>query len=145
MDVKKRALEVLAHAHLMSLATQDEGGLWVADVVFIYDDDLKIYWMSDPEVRHSQAILKNPGVAGTITVSNKSKEPNLCIQFAGRAEKIDGARHDLALKHLAKRGYPAPLETDDVLDGDSWYSLTPQKIRLIDEQSFGFDAQDVLG
>ena len=144
MDLKERAREVLATAHLMSLATLDEGGIWVADVVFIYDNDVKIYWMSDPGVRHSQAILKNHNVAGTITVSNKSKEPNLCIQFAGRAEKIDGARYDLALKHLAKRSYPTPSETDDVLDGDSWYSLIPTKIRLIDEANFGFDAQDVL-
>lgn len=144
MDIKKRVLEVLASTHLMSLATENDGGMWVADVIFVYDDDLKIYWMSDPNTRHSQAILKNPEVAGTITVSNKSGESNFGIQFSGHAEKIDGARYDLALKHLAKRGHPAPLPTDDVLDGDSWYTLTPSKIRLIDEANFGFAAQDVL-
>ena len=33
-------------------------GIWVADVIFIHDDDLNVYWMSHPECRHSKAILE---------------------------------------------------------------------------------------
>lgn len=143
MNLKKRALEVLANAHLMSLATQDEAGVWVADVIFIYDDDFTIYWMSEPGTRHSKAIEKNPQVAATITASNKKNEPNFGIQLEGHAKKIDDARYDLAVKHRTKRGHPAPAETDDILDGDSWYSFTPLRIHLIDEANFGFVAQDV--
>jgi len=139
MDIRKRVLEVLEKGHLMSLATADEGGVWVADVIYVYDDELVLYWMSSPDVRHSQALLKSPHVAGSITLSNKGGEPNLGIQFYGRAEKIDGARHDLAKKHFHKRGYPELEESDDVLDGDSWYMLTPAKIELIDEENLGFE------
>jgi uncharacterized protein YhbP (UPF0306 family) len=139
MDIKAKILEVLSKGHLMSLATLDDGGLWVADVVFIYDEDFNIYWMSDPEVRHSQAVVKNGQAAATITISNKSKEPNLGIQFSGRVEKIEGTRYDLAKKHLTKRGYPEPKETDDVLQGDSWYVLHPVKIDLIDEENYGWE------
>jgi uncharacterized protein YhbP (UPF0306 family) len=127
----------------MSLGTMDDGGVWVSDVVFIYDENLNIYWMSDPGVRHSQAILKNPQVAGTITCSTKSKVPNLCIQFSGMAEKIDGPRYDLAIKHLAKRNYPTPKEDEDVLQGDSWYILKPNKMELIDEENFGYKKQSI--
>ena len=67
MNLKIRVLEILENAHLMSLATRDDGGLWVADVIFVYGDDLNLYWMSDPDCRHSQAIPKNDGVAGSIT------------------------------------------------------------------------------
>ena len=143
MNVRPQVLEVLRNSHLMSLATWDESGLWVADLIFVYDDNLNLYWMSDPDCRHSKAILKHPAVAGSITVSTAKKEPNFGIQFEGHAKKIPGARYDLAVKHFAKRGHPAPLETDDVLQGDSWYQLTPTKIRLIDEEHFGFHAQDV--
>lgn len=139
MDTRKRVLEILEKGHLMSLATVDEGGVWVADVIYVYDDALTLYWMSSPEVRHSYALLQNPQVAGTITVSNGAGEPNLGIQFSGRAEKIEGARHDLATKHLRKRGRPEPKETDDVLDGDSWYKLTPSKLELVDEEHLGFE------
>lgn len=144
MDIKARAAQVLGEGHLMSLATVDEGGVWVADVIFVFDDELNLYWMSDPSVRHSQALLTNSQVAGTITVSNKSGEPNLGIQFSGRAEKIEGARYDLAKKHLAKRNKPEPQETDDVLDGDSWYKLVVEKLELIDEANFGYDKQTLL-
>ena len=143
MDIKSKILEVLQKGHLMSLATQDDGGLWVADVVFVYDEDLNIYWMSDPDVRHSKAVVKNGQAAGSITISNKSKEKNLGIQFSGKAEKIEGPRYDLAKKHLAKRSYPEPKETDDVLQGDSWYVLHPNKIDLIDEENYGWDKKSL--
>ena len=94
--------------------------------------------MSDPDVRHSQAILTRSQVAGTVTVSGPG-ENNLGIQFSGVAKKIDGPRFDLALKHYVKRKKPAPKETDDVLGGDSWYELKPSKIELIHEKLFGFE------
>lgn len=143
MDIKARILEVLNRGHLMSLATQDGGGLWVADVVFIYDDDFNIYWMSDPEVRHLEAILKNGQVAGTITITNNGEKPELGIQFSGAAEKIGGTRYDLAKKHLVKRGHPEPKETDDVLEGDSWYILRPTRIDLIDAENYGWDKKSL--
>ena len=130
----------------MSLATHDDGGVWVADVIFVNDDDFQIYWMSDPNCRHSKAIAKGLLAAGSITASNKNGEPNLGIQFSGKAEKIEGARYDLATKHLFKRGHVAPEsahEMDAMMEGDSWYTLIPSKIRLIDEQNFGYEAQDV--
>ena len=139
-DIKKLIQEVFEKGYLMSLATEDDGGVWVSDVIYVHDDELNIYWMSDPDVRHSQAILKNPRVAGTITVSDKG-ENNLGVQFMGIAENVNGANFDLAKKHYAKRNKPEPKETDDILHGDSWYILKPQKIELINEKLFGFDKQ----
>ncbi len=141
-NIKNLIKDVLEKGYLMSLAIVDEGGIWVADVIYIYDDILNIYWMSDSAVRHSQAIIKNNRVAGTITVSNKG-EHNVGIQFEGVAEKIDGARYDLALKHYAKRGKSVPKETEDILQGDSWYILKPKRIELICEKLFGFDKQKI--
>ncbi len=138
--IKLLIQEVLEKGYLMSLATIDDGGVWVSDVIYIFDNDLNIYWMSDPGARHSQAILQNNKIAGTITVSGQG-EDNLGIQFEGIAEKIDGARYDLALKHFSKRKKPVPTETEDVLRGDSWFVLKPQKIELICERLFGFEKQ----
>lgn len=139
-DIKVLIKEVLEKGYLMSLATHDDGGVWVSDVIFVHDDDLNIYWMSDPETRHSKAIVHQNKVAGTITVNNPG-EDNLGIQFGGAAEKIEGSRYNLAKKHYAKRRKPEPKETDDVLDGDSWYMLKPSKIELINETLFGFNKQ----
>lgn len=141
-DIKQLIKDVLDKGYLMSLATTDDDGVWVADVIYIHDDDLNIYWMSDPDVRHSQAIIVNNRVAGTITISGAG-EDNLGVQFEGVAEKIEGNRHDLALKYYAKRKKPAPKESHDVLGGDSWYMLKPKKIELICEKLFGFDKKGV--
>src|SRR3989344_360336 len=138
--IRELIKEVLEKGYLMSLGTVDDGGVWVADVIYVHDAELNIYWMSDSEVRHSQAILKNKQVAGTITISGPG-EDNLGIQFAGVAEKIDGPRWDLAKKHFAKRNKPEPAEADDVLQGDSWYIFKPTKIELTHEKLFGFDKQ----
>ena len=139
-DVKSLILDVLEKGYLMSLGTQDDGGVWVSDVIYIFDEGLNIYWMSSPNVRHSKAIIVNPKIAGTIT-ANLPKEDNLGIQFEGIAEKIEGARYDLALKHFIKRKKPEPKETDDVLYGSSWYLLKPKSIELIYEKYFGFKKQ----
>ncbi|MDP3762541.1 MAG: pyridoxamine 5'-phosphate oxidase family protein, partial [bacterium] len=85
-NIEQLIKEVLNKGYLMSLATLDDGGVWASDVIYVYDDDLNIYWMSYPNVRHSEAILKNPKVAGTITASEQSGE-ELGIQFDGIAEK----------------------------------------------------------
>ncbi len=139
-EVKKLIVEVLEKGYLMSLGTQDEGGIWVADVIYIFDDEFNLYWISDPDVRHSKAIVKNWQIAGTIT-ANGPKEDNLGIQFSGIAQKIEGARFDLAKKHYAKRSKPEPKDTDDILKGRSWYQLRLEKIELINEKLFGFEKQ----
>lgn len=132
--------EVLERGYLLSLATQDEGGVWVADVIYVHDDGQIIYWMSDPASRHSRAIAANPHVAGAITASGRG-EDNLGIQFVGVAEKIDGPRHDLAVRHFSKRGKPTPSASEDVLEGDSWYAVRATRIDLIHEKHFGFEKQ----
>lgn len=145
INIKKRILEVLKTTHLMSLATNDQNGPWVADVVFVHDKDLNIYWMSDPNTRHSKAISLNKVVAGTITYSTKSKELNFGIQFEGKAEKLEGIQINLLTKHLAKRSRsrPTPSQVLEILNNKSWYKLTPTKIYLIDEENFGFNRQEL--
>ncbi|MEX1111948.1 MAG: pyridoxamine 5'-phosphate oxidase family protein [Candidatus Andersenbacteria bacterium] len=139
-NVKQIVHDVLGNGYLMSLATVDGSGPWVADVIYIHDDNLSIYWMSDPDARHSQALLQNNQVAGTITISGQG-EDNLGIQFEGVAEKIDGDRYDLVTKHYKKRKKPNPERDEDVLNGDSWYVVRPSKIELICERLYGFKKQ----
>lgn len=139
-DLKSLIKEVLDEGYLMSLATMDAGGVWVADLIYIHDDELYIYWMSSPEVRHSKAVHQNNKVAGTITISGKGQD-NKGIQFEGIVEKIDGPRHDLTVKHYSKRHKPIPEEDEDVLEGDNWYMLKPTKIELIYEKLYGFKKQ----
>lgn len=143
MDIKAKILEVLSKGHLMSLATVDEGGLWVADVIYISDEDFNIYWMSYPNVRHSKAIGKNNQAAGTITVTCYGEKPELGIQFSGGAKKIDTLSYDLVVKYCAKNGDPAPEKDEDVLEGHVWYVLHPTKIDLNDTENYGWNKKSL--
>ena len=82
-------------------------------------------------------------VAGTITNSTKSKEPNFGIQFSGKAERLEGVRFNLIVKHWVKRNHKIPdiSKALEVLEGDRWYKIAPTDIELIDEANFGFDRQ----
>lgn len=140
-DIRKLiADEVLAKGHLMSLATLDDGGVWVSDVIYVVDDDLKLYWLSNVSTRHSKAILENKNVAGTITIGDGHDGKNIGVQFAGIAEKIEGDPYDLGMRHQAKKGKSAQEFGKGILkNGQSWYRIKPTFFDLIYEPRFGFE------
>lgn len=142
IDMRQRIKEVLEQGYLLSLGTADDGGPWVADVIYVADDDLNIYWMSGRKFRHSLAIEMNPKVAGSITVSARPGEKDLGVQLEGEAKRLDSFDPGLAIKYLKKKGKPAPAKVIDILlDGYSWYRLSPNSIELIDQENSGFAKQ----
>ena len=139
MELMDEVRVILSKGYLMSLATIDESGPWVSDVVFVFKENCNIYWLSKPDARHSIAIKNNSKVAASITV-NTSKEPDLGLQISGIAEKIEGDLIDLAKAHRIKRGKSADLRMGELLDnGRCWYVLRPQLIDIIDEVKYGFE------
>lgn len=140
MDNKEIVQDLLSKGYLMSLGTLDESGPWVSDVVYVHDNNLNIFWLSKVNTRHSKAIGKNKNVAATITLSNKSGEPNLGLQIEGVATKIDGEDYKLAVKHRQKRNKQLPSKDQKFLEEDaSWYRLQPTRIEIINEPLWGFD------
>lgn len=128
----------------MSLGTVDRNGPWVADVIYVFDDNFNLYWMSRPNFRHSLAIKDNPKVAGAVTISQKPEEKDLGLQIEGEAQKLGKLEFDLIVKYLKKKGKLNPQKIIDVLlEGYSWYELKPNFIELIDQQNFGFDKQKI--
>lgn len=138
--VKKRIKEVLENGYLLSLGTTDEGSPWVSDLRYVPGDDSKIYWMSDPNCRHSKAIEKNSQVSATIEINYKFGTPNLGVQISGTARKLSKLEFRLAAKYLTRRDKPEPTKAMKILrNGYYWYELSPDFIELNDEENFGFD------
>ncbi len=132
--------DILSKGYLMSLATIDEDGPWVSDVIFV-PGEFNLYWISEIGTRHSKAIAKNPKVAATVTLSNLG-EPNVGIQIEGTTEKVDGEIYKMTVAHCLKRKRTPPKEGKPFLDPEeSWYKLTPSKIELIYESKWGFTKQ----
>ena len=133
-------VEVLEKGYLMSLATIDESGPWLAAVRFSFDDQLSVYWASQESVRHSQALALDPRAAVSVTLCNKVGDQKIGIQIQGRASVVDQIPLEAAVRYNAKKGKPAPTSGAELLQpGQSWYCLTPTKIDLIYEPLFGYE------
>jgi len=114
-DIKQIIKEVLEKGYLMSLATQDSEGIWVADVIYV-NDNFNIYWLSQENTRHSKAIKENPKIAASITLTEKPGQPDIGIQLEGYAEKLEGDILELAVKHRLKRLKPAPIKEGEIFE-----------------------------
>lgn len=142
-ELKKLAQEVLNDAHLISLGTTDAQGVWVADVIYVSDEDLNLYWISMPQARHSQAIERNGRVACSVTASHHTNKER-ALQIEGVAGKIDGPLFEYEKKLEAKRGLPAPQAAGEILaKGHSWYVLRPTRVELIHSELFGYERKSV--
>lgn len=122
--------EVLPKGHLLCLATADENGPWASYVVYLYDEEMSLYWASKEDTRHSKALLKSPRVAGAISVNHRHKEDNIAVQFSGHVEKISSLPEAMATSRSLK-------------PGEVWYRVRPEFIDLIYEPLFGFEKQRI--
>jgi uncharacterized protein YhbP (UPF0306 family) len=144
-DIRERTIEVLEKGYLISLGTSDDIGVWVADMIYVFDDELSIYWMSTPQSRHSLAIEKKSMIAGTITVSQSPSDKDFGVQLCGEAEKIGKrVKPIIIIKYLKKTNISDIKQIKKILrDGYDWYVLRPKFIELIDQTHFGNDRKRV--
>lgn len=142
--IRELVTSVLEKGFLMSLATVDENGPWVSDVIYVYDDKLNLYWLSEISTRHSKAIKKNQKVAASITIWAKQGDDNIGLQLEGKAKKIKRDIFEMAIKHRLKRNKKAPKKAGEILEhNESWYCLEPSKIELIYEPLYGFNKKQL--
>jgi len=69
----KQLLDFLKQQKLVAIATVDEAGLpWIANVYYSVNDKGQLFFVTAPETRHGQHLLKNSKVAFTISWYNIS-------------------------------------------------------------------------
>ena len=93
MDVRKEIDSYLATQRLMSVATYGEHP-WVANVYYVHDEKLNLYFLSKTWREHCQAIEKNPEVAVAIADSSQPIwKPQKGIQLYGTAAPVNVVSH----------------------------------------------------
>lgn len=137
------ALKVLEDGYLMSLGTVDDGGVWVADLIYVHDDDFNLYWISFPQVRHSKAVGGNSRAACAVTAAHQTGKER-ALQMEGVIEEIQGPLFEYEKMLEAKRGLPVPQAAGEILDkGHVWYKFTPAKIELLHSEPFGYEKKPI--
>jgi uncharacterized protein YhbP (UPF0306 family) len=134
--IEKVIREYLPQVIHMSLATVADGKPYVCELHYVFDDELNLYWVSVPQVRHSKEVVQNPNVAGNIVTQHHLNQLVRGISFEGTAEAL----RDIDENHPAYKLYAQrfPDRAQSVLDGYSSpegrriYKITVHDYWLID-------------
>lgn len=129
--------------HVMSLATVLGGGAHAASVFYAIDG-FSLAWTSDPDSRHSVALMGDPRVAATIAPDYDDFLRIRGLQVHGRASRLEGEEAKRARELLRER-YPFLRELDHLPEAlraaaerAAYYRLDPESMTLIDNtRGFG--------
>ena len=153
MNTANLSLEIeafLAAHHVVSLATTDDDGGPHAACVMYALDGLRLYWMSDPESRHSRHIGARSRVTATVAPDYVDFREIRGLQVFGRARRlVDETELARARQRMLSRyaflaelaGGPPALRA--AFEKAGFYCLEPERITLIDNTK-GFGHKDTL-
>src|SRR3989344_2052722 len=138
--LKQYILDYLGENRLMTLATAENNTPWAASVMFAYDADLNLYFISEPNTRKIQNLLTNQ--KGSVAINQFQKSPGkiLAIQLEGVAEMLDKNSNKKELELFKKRFDWAKkfLENHDL------FKINPKKVYYLDDERFGPGGREEL-
>lgn len=153
-DLRRRIAELLAAHTTMTLATiGPDGAPQAAAVFYAHDDELNLYFLSEPTARHGRNVATEPRVAATIQADGQDWRQICGLQIEGTVALVEGAqelahairvysaRFDFLAGLLAGTGEGPPALIGP-LARSRFYVLRPSWIRLIDNRvRFGYKAE----
>ena len=139
---KQHVLDFLKTNKLMSVATFGAHP-WIANVFYVSDNELNLYFLSDEKTLHCQQIAQNKKVAVAIVDSHQSYSDKLMgFQAWGTVKQIS----DLEKLKFILKGLQQLLKAGDDLSyekaiqkvaSNKIYKITPKRIKLYSEGLFG--------
>lgn len=142
-DARAAITDFVTSHNTLTLATSGPSGPWASAVFYAVDEDLTFYFKSSPSTRHGQNLADNPMAAATIQDDGQDWASIQGVQMSGTCSltDIDTAPHidDLYrqkftfLNDESLADDPPDLQLIAKRFNDTpWYTLQPDKIRLID-------------
>lgn len=126
-----------------------DGELWISNVFFGVDDDLRIYFVSGTNEKHSQQILRNPEIAfSTVWYNEEDHTDRKGIQGTGICVVAETKRdietgttlHNRNFPQFAEKIGPRYIQSEDN-DAAVWM-ITPRYIKYWDDELFGDEATE---
>lgn len=139
-ELEKHIRQTLGDGLILQIATASGDQPWAATVYYASDDNLNIYWLSNPNTRHSQDLAANPKTAGAIPLDAEPSAPNVGLQVQGIAGYLgDPAEIESAIRLYAKKYGNSSEFVDNFIAGKDEhkiYKLQPNLIVLLDEKTY---------
>lgn len=126
----------------LSLATVDrQGQPHAANLYFAPDEELNLYFVSDPASTHSQHVIERPAVAATLYAPVKMWQQIRGVQLHGRCDKVEFKRWDVVWQ-IYLRKFPHIVDVQELVRSQQFYRISPQWYRLIDNTvKFGYKVE----
>jgi len=152
MDERALASEIeafLAAHHVVTLATGDGDSVHAASLMYAHEDFV-LYWVSNPDTRHSREIEANAQVAATVAPDYSDFRVIRGLQIAGVAARITAPQDVERARTLMAQRYaflrelalgPEALRAAAAKAG--YYALRSKRITLIDNTR-GFGHKETL-
>lgn len=140
---KQIVLDFLKTNKMMQVATFGKDHPWIANVYYVFDNDLNLYFLSGEKTLHCRQIAENEKVACAISDSHQGlHDKQIGLQMWGTAKKIS----DLEKLRFALGKWKEVLnEKDDELSAENIlnnviknrvYKISPKKIKIFSKQLF---------
>lgn len=115
--------------HVLSLAVQDQDGLWSANCFYAFDQtSTSLLILSSLQTRHGQAMLQHAQVAGTIAAQPKLIPMIQGLQFSALSTHLGGDEEETAYQLYCQRHTVARLHRSQVWKLEITYAkLTDNK------------------
>lgn len=135
------AYKIIRANRYLTLATCLDGLPWAAPLAYVLDCDLRFYWYSAVESRHSHHIAGNPAVAAAIFDSTLPSDAVDGVQLSGLAEPLDGPGMEAVFDLYWTQSFPdsadrarwiRPKETFLGEGPLRFYRLTPKSVFKLD-------------
>lgn len=147
----KELLKYLKSQRLMTLATSVNNKSWVCSVYYVIDSELNLYFVSPPESKHCQDILKNKAVACAIADSHTpNSAKKVGVQLTGIASQVRGWEKT---KVLLKMWHKAAPGAEDVINTANMknkvvssrvYKVRPNLIKFFNQNLYSNPSSRVL-
>ena len=138
--LQKYVLDYLSKNRRMTLATSENNIPWAATVMFAYDSDFNLYFISVPGSRKTKNLDTNPRVSATINEYIPRAGFTIGLQIEGKAIMLNKEKDKKELEIFRKRFDWA----DDFLHDHELYKIVPDKIYYLDDEKFGQGGREVL-
>jgi uncharacterized protein YhbP (UPF0306 family) len=134
-QLERLARRLMNAAPLCALATASAGGRpHINHMYFAWSGPFEVFWISDPDSRHSRNLLATPSAAITIYDSHQTwGRPDRGIQLFGRAGTVMGRAAEAAERVYSTR-FPVDPSGDDAYP---FYRFRPREVKLFYERILG--------
>lgn len=140
VEQRKLILTILGRAKTMTVATLRDDGWPHATVVSFVNEDLNIYFGSDPQSQKISNIARDRRVSATITPDYGTSRDIQAISLAAEAERVTDAEELLLVAGLVLRKFPRPgnFSSETVLDSLAVVRMRPTIVSVLDySRTFG--------